>query len=284
VSVTVAGLIAAAAVLRLPAPAPPPVAAPRAQPAASVSEAIASLLADAGEPGGAIAFGELHQTHQTKAVRSAIARFTDEILPVVAPHASHLIVETWMTRGQCGESEARVTEDVARTTERPVETENEIVRLLRLAKEAGVAPHILDLSCDEYAALVGQGGKVDYDRLLTMTGSHLERAIRQALALPRGGRRPLVLVYGGALHNDLHPDPVTAKYSFGQAIHALTRGAYREIDLFVPEMIEGSAALRAEGWYRSWRKAGRGDQEIVVRRSSRSAVIVFRKGTKSRSP
>ena len=90
-------------------------------------------------------------------MRSAIARFTDDILPVVAPHASHLIVETWITTGKCGESETRVTEEVARTTERPVETESEIMRLLRRAKELGVAPHVLDIACDEYKQLTGGG-------------------------------------------------------------------------------------------------------------------------------
>ena len=84
-----------------------------------------------------------------------MARFTDEILPAVAPHASHLIVETWITRGTCGETEKHVTEEVARTTERPAETENEIVRLLRRAKELGVAPHVLDVGCDEYQVLAG---------------------------------------------------------------------------------------------------------------------------------
>ena len=114
--------------------------------------AIATLMPD---PGGVIAFGELHQTRATAKVRSAIARFTDEILPVVAPHASHLIVETWITRGTCGEAEAHVTEEVARTTERPVETESEIMKLLRRAKELGVAPHVLDVGCDEYEVLAG---------------------------------------------------------------------------------------------------------------------------------
>ena len=123
---------------------------------------------------------------------------------MLAPHAAHLIVETWMTTGACGESETHVTEDVARTTERPAETENEIVKLLRRAKELGVAPHVLAVGCDEYKALAGGGGAVDYDRLLSITAQHLERAIRQAALLPRSAARPFVIVYGGALHNDLH--------------------------------------------------------------------------------
>ena len=138
--------------LARPAAPIPAAAAPRAARQASPQAAIAALMPD---PGGVIAFGELHQTRATAKVRSAISRFTDEILPVVAPHASHLIVETWITRGTCGEAEARVTEEVARTTERPVETESEIMKLLRRAKELGVAPHVLDIGCDEYKVLAG---------------------------------------------------------------------------------------------------------------------------------
>ena len=247
-------------------------ARPRAARYPSAAAAVAALLRD---PGGVVAFGELHQTKATAAVRSALARFTDEILPVVAPHAAHLIVETWVTTGACGESEKQVTEDVARTTERPAETENEIVKLLRRARELGVAPHVLAVGCAEYQALAGAGGHVDYDRLLAVTEQHLERAIRQAALFPRSAERPLVVVYGGALHNDLRPDPSLAKYSFGPAIFSFMRGAYREIDLYVPEMVDATPALRAEPWYRVWRRGRAEPGVVVVPRSARSAVLLF---------
>jgi hypothetical protein len=251
------------------------VAAPRAAKVASAGAAITTLIPD---PGGVVAFGELHQTKATAKVRSAIARFTDEILPVVAPHASHLIVETWITKGTCGETEERVTKEVARTTERPVETESEIMKLLRRAKEMGVAPHVLDVGCEEYGVLAGAGGTVDYDRLLTITNQHLERAIGQGLLLPRAPGRPLVVVYGGALHNDLFPDPTLAKYTFGRHVHAATRGAYREIDLYVPEMVDTTPALHGEPWYRAWKQAGAGDSDVLIERSPRSTILVFRRG------
>jgi hypothetical protein len=234
----------------------------------------AAVKAFLGDATGVVAFGELHQTTKTASARSSIARFTDEILPAVAPRASHLIVETWIASGKCGESEKKVTADVARTTERPAETENEIVRLLRRAKELGVTPHVLDIDCHEYQKLLA-GGDVDYDRLLTITGQHLGRAVQQALALPRPADRPLVLVYGGALHNDLAPDPETAKYSFGPAIDALTQGNYREVDLFVPELVDTYAALRAERWYAAWRRARAKPGATLVRRQPRSAVLLF---------
>ncbi|HEY7376277.1 MAG TPA: hypothetical protein VIF57_29210 [Polyangia bacterium] len=257
-----------------PAPALPDAPAPRAVKAASARAAVETLMPD---PGGVIAFGELHQTRATAKVRSSLARFTDEILPVIAPHTSHLIVETWITRGACGEVEAQVTKEVARTTERPVETESEIMKLLRRAKELGVAPHVLDVGCDEYKVLAGQGGAVDYDKLLTITNQHLERAIGQGLLLARAPGRPLVIVYGGALHNDLHPDPSLAKYTFGRHVHAATRGAYREVDLYVPEMIDTSPVARRQPWYRAWQGAGGGAGVVVIERAPRSSIVVFRK-------
>jgi hypothetical protein len=274
-------LIAAAAVLARPAPPIPAAGAARAVKAASAQAAIATLLPD---PGGVIAFGELHQTRATAKVRSSLARFTDEILPALAPYASHLIVETWITRGACGEEEKHVTEEIARTTERPVATESEIMKLLRRAKELGVAPHVLDVGCEEYKVLAGQGGRgasggaVDYERLLTITNQHLERAIGQGLLLPRAPGRPLLLVYGGALHNDLFPDPALAKYTFGRAVHAATRGAYREVDLYVPEMIDATPALKAERWYGAWQHAGGGASDVVIARSPRSTIVIFRRG------
>lgn len=282
-SASALGLVVASVALRTPI-GPPARVAPAAEPQASPAAALTVLLD--GDPGGVVAFGELHERRGGPSGRSALGIFTEEMLPVLAPMSSHLVIETWLARGDCGEPEAKVTEEVERTTERPAATESEIVRLIRRAKEAGVTPHILEVGCQEYTALLGDGGKVDYDRLLTATTGHLERAIRRALAAPRRPGRPLVLVYGGALHNDLHPGPGTERYTFGPAVHALVRGAYREIDVYPPRLVEAMSTVRAEPWYRVWQRerrrrgAGRqgGAAELVFRRSARSAVILFRQG------
>lgn len=261
------------AVAHPPAWAPLPLAA---EPFPSAGAAVRAFLSTLGDAGGVVAFGELHQTAATAGVRSTLARFTDEVLPAVAPRAAHLIVETWVSRGTCGEAEKRVTADVARTTERPPETESDIVRLLRRARELGVAPHLLDVDCHEYES-IQSGGRVDYDRLLTLTRAHLQRAVEQALALPRPAGRPLVLVYGGALHNDLQPAPALAAYSFGPAIEARTAGAYREVDLYVPELVDALPALRAEPWVPVWKSAAP-DRPVLIRRTPRSALLLFPRG------
>ncbi len=235
----------------------------------------AAMKAFLGDATGVVAFGELHQTVKTAGVRSSIARFTDEILPAIAPRASHLIVETWVSRGACGETEKQVTKDVARTTERPAETENEIVRLLRRAKELGVAPHVLDVDCHEYQSLVARGRR---------------RRLRPAADDDRPAPRPRDRAGAGAAAPGRSPagarlrrraaqrsraEPALANYSFGPAIDALTHGDYREVDLLVPELVDTTPALRAERWYPVWRKARAAPGTTLIRRQPRSAVLVF---------
>jgi hypothetical protein len=267
-----------AVVLARPAPPPPRPLAPVATAGPTAMAALGPWL---GQATGVVAFGEVHQDAATKATRSALARFTEEIFPALAPRASHLIVETWVTTGACGAAEQQVTKDVARTTERPAETESEIVRLLKRARASGVAPHVLSVGCAEYATLAGGGGAVDYGALLALTRQHLQSAILEALTLPRAADRPLVLVYGGALHNDLYPDRALAPYVFGPAMHALMRGDYREIDLYVPEFVERVASMKKERWFGVWRAKGRAGEATFIPRSDRSAIVVFPRGVRS---
>ena len=248
----------------------------------SATRAIAEVLASA--PGGVAAFGELHQTTATVGVPSALRRFTADVLPALAGRLSHLVVETWVTNGRCGEAERTVTTDVKRTTMRPASTESEIEALIRTAGEHGVAPRILSISCADYQAMRAPGG-VDYDRTLRVTARALEAAIIGALsasasapmiaaARPEGPPR-FVAVYGGALHNDLLPVPELAPYSFAPRVLAATLGRYLEIDLVVPEYARASAPIRAEAWWRAYERARRPDATVLIQRAPRSYVVVF---------
>jgi hypothetical protein len=223
-------------------------------------------------------------------VASALTRFRSQLFPVVAGHLSHLVVETWISTGDCGEPERAVTADIERTTERPAATGNEIVDLLQEAKRRGIAPRVLQISCADYAALQEAGGAVDYDRTLRMTARALERALLGALrdrargggtggtggsAGSAGGGTRAVALYGGALHNDLYPEPSLAAYSLAPTAVQATLGRYLEIDLVVPRFAAASAAVRAEAWYRAYLRTRRPGQAALVRRSERSYVLVF---------
>lgn len=280
----------------------------------SVDQAVAAALID--QP-VAIGFGEFHQTLATAHIPSALQRFTRQILPGLSaaappagagptpPRLSHLVVETWISTGRCGDTERAVTEDVQKTTQRPPETAGELETLLRTAAARGVAPRVLSVSCADYQAMRGRGAGVDYDRTLRITARALEEAGLSALAQRRkllaaspgapapgaGGRGSAaptvearswaVALYGGALHNDVHPDPSLAAYSFAPRLLAATLGRYVEIDLIVPEYAARSDSLRAQPWWRAYLRSRRGAASVgaaavvMVRRSARSFVIVF---------
>lgn len=269
------------------------------------SAAAAVRAAVAGQDAVVLGFGEIHQTEATAGIPSALRRFTEQILPDLAPELSHLVVETWVTSGRCGEVERAVTADIARTTERPAATENELETLLRRAAAGGVLPRILSVSCADYQAMRPSGGAVDYDRTLRVTERALETATLRALA---ERRRPYVAVYGGALHNDVHPHPLLGAYSYAPAVLTGTLGRFVELDLVVPEYLDPlppgrgraptAAALRRHDrenqgkydWWPAYRAAvgqapqasqapgeRRGDVSsvLLIRRSPRSFVIVF---------
>ena len=284
----------AAAIATLLAPRPPALEAPVARRHAGAGDALAEVIA-AGDAPLVLGVGELHQTTGTASVPSSLGRFTRELWPIVAPHTSDLIVETWVTDGACGRAEAATVAGVAATTDRPAATGSEIVTLLRRAKETGVRPHVLHVSCADYQLLSspsspsssssspsrrGTGAVVDFQRLLTLIQRQLLATVTRVLAArPAADATKLVVVYGGALHNDLYPDPALASFSYGVPVFRATGGRYRELDLYVPEYLDGNAAMHREPWFPIWQRDARSGLPAgaitVIARSRDSFVLIF---------
>jgi hypothetical protein len=232
--------------------------------------------------------------------------------------ATDLVVETWITEGKCGKQERQVVRKVEKTTERPAETENEVIRLLKRAKGLGVQPHILTVGCSEYEKLLDakKGGKLDLEKLLDLITRHLRqktlkvlrararskapnrcrsrrskrprgrgREEAQAAACRRGGaqsKKPMVAIYGGALHNDLYPLEELEMFSFGGALKKATGGRYLELDLYVPEYVEADEQLRKKPWYPLLRKQPR-NRVLLIERGRSSYVLVLKPENSSSS-
>jgi hypothetical protein len=243
------------------------VAAPSVFPTAA--EAVQSLLGDGPR---VISFGEYHQTKATAKIRSALKRFSFEILPSLQEAgATDLVVETWITTGECGEVEKKAVTHVEHTTERPKTTENEVVTLLRRAKASDIQPRILEVACKDYQAIF-QAEQMDYEKLLRLTRDQLETQIRKALSRKEAR---LVLSYGGALHNDLYPSDELAAYAFGQAISQAVEGKYLEIDLVVPEYVEKDKLVNGQPWYEQYRKAHQPGQVTLIQKGKGAYVLFF---------
>lgn len=271
---------AAAAAAAEDKPDPDPELAGYDAPAAALAAILKRAEADAGSAPHVVAFGEYHELKGSSGVKSALKRFAEQLLAVMQPLTSDLVVETWVTAGGCGKQEKSVVKDVQKTTQRPVTTENELVTLIKQAKAAGVQPHILELACDEYQGLLDKEGSVDYEKMLKLLSDLLAKKIAQVkLRRAAAGVQKIVAVYGGALHNDLYPSVDFRPYTFGPSTALAFPGQYLEVDLYVPEFIDKDQALAKEPWFAKYAqarraKAARG-QTWVVRRGKGSFILLF---------
>jgi hypothetical protein len=102
--------------------------------------------------------------------------------------------------------------------------------------------HGLPMTCIEHSSLLDPRGRVDFLRLLELVTEKLHDATER---LVRTGHP--VIVYGGALHNDLYPRWPLEELSYA---HALAREfSVLELDLVVPEVVAPMKLLWQEPWF-----------------------------------
>ncbi|MCP4605629.1 MAG: hypothetical protein GY847_34765 [Proteobacteria bacterium] len=234
-----------------------------------------------------IGFGEFHQTDQTAHIRSALVRFTSDLLPVASNVLSDLVVETWIPEG-CGEAEAEVTKQVEEVTERPAEAENETVTLLKAVTAYGAQSHIMKVGCEDYRSVFAADGNVDFYVMLQVVGKLLGQKAAQVLVYrlqeAKKASQPYdstIAIYGGAIHNDVNPAEGWAPVSFGTviapAVENSTGGNYIEVDLCVPEFLESNELFKNEPWLPLLKEKSSKDEAILIKIAANSYKIVFRR-------
>ena len=221
-----------------------------------------------------VGFGEYHSTIGGAPVVGSLTRFRKDILPAISGALSDIVVETWVEPSGCGKKAQQTAADVKETLQRPEQVETEVFTLLREARERKLGAHILEMSCADYASF-RSAGKVDYDKPLSIVTKRLLAGIEKAIA----GESPAsVAVYGGTMHNDVHPIKGFGAYSYAPRIAELTENKYLEIDLFVPELIADSSLFVGQPWFEVAKKNASADHVLVITRGPSSYVIVLRRG------
>lgn len=289
-----------------PAPAAPQVVAPSASaavaPAPSQATPVASALTaakptfrDCGElgckafPTAAAAFdfvladsprvlaiGEAHAQSDGPNTASSTRRFMDGLLPRLAPRASDLVIELWLANGSCGKVEQKVAQQQTEVTApQAASNQNEFVELGHRAKAAGIMPHALVPTCEQYQK-IANAGAADIEQMLVMIKSVTARDVTELLA-KRGPER-LVVAYGGAMHNDLVPREGRADFSFGPELAKATADRYVELDLVIPEQIKDTEAWRALPWYPHYSKSSAGAEAYLFSWAPHAYALIFPRG------
>jgi hypothetical protein len=225
----------------------------------TTAAAIAMILAENPEP-LVFAIGEYHQTRNAIASTSPLARFTREIVGLLEPRADHLVVEAWLDASCWGTTR----EQVVAATQRGESTQMEVLRLMQRSQRLHLQTHTLPMTCIEYDAVIDASGHVDFLLLLELITDKLAETTRRLLANDRA-----VIVYGGALHNDLYPRWPLDSLSYAKPLAHELGGRVLEIDLVVPEVVAVMEMIRSEPWF------------PLLGRASPSRVLVWQRGPAS---
>ncbi len=229
---------------------------------ADAASAIELILAESPPP-RVFAIGEYHQTRASAAASSSMARFTREILALLEPRAHHLVVESW-AHDACA---AQLQRQLAPALDRPATTQMELLRLVRASRRLHLDPHDLPMTCIEQDALLDARKGIDFLLLLEVVTQKLHDSARAYLA---SDPDHAVIVYGGALHNDLYPRWPLDELSYAEPLaRELGPGSVLEIDLVVPEVVAPLRMVRDEPWF------------PLLARASPSRAIVWRRGPSS---
>src|SRR6478735_2362201 len=261
-----------------PSPAPLTRATPRACGAldclafASPEAAFAHVLESQPR---VLAVGEAHAQAGTVGIHSSTRRFAEQLLPLLAGKAKHIVIELLVancsakTVERTAQTQAPVTEHQAKGNQ------NEFLTLGKVAQRMNIEPQALAPSCAEYdaAAAAGEDGVA---RLLTLVAQQTQSSVEALLAKPETSGEP-ILTYGGALHNDLSPRAGQESWSFGPQLALATHDRFIELDLIVPEFVKDTDAWRTMPWFPAFDREHLSDETLLYRPSANSYALIFPK-------
>ncbi|MEO8704054.1 MAG: hypothetical protein ABI867_28645 [Kofleriaceae bacterium] len=219
--------------------------------------AVRAILADTGTA-HVYAVGEYHPTQPIPVRTSPLERFTHDVMPELT-NANHLVVEAWFDASCAADP---VQQQIQAATNRAATEASELVGLVDTMPTRG-----LPMTCIEHSAMLDPRGRVDFLRLLSLITEKLRET---TLALVHQGRD--VVVYGGALHNDLYPRWPLEDLAYADAVAHET--SLLELDLAVPEVVAPLKALWVEDWFPLLGLASP-DRVIVWERGPNSYVLIL---------
>jgi hypothetical protein len=156
----------------------------------------------------------------------------------------------------------------------------EVQRIDDLTHVLGAVPrdHRVDirhrrLRCS--TAKAGLDGVMEMLAMITTQSASKVRALRER-ARDAGSSKVLVL-YGGAMHNDAQPRAGWEKYSYAKELSALPDAKYIELDLFVPEFMKDEPPWTTLPWFTRFDRKAHDDKVRLMEPTPGSFVLVFAK-------
>jgi hypothetical protein len=224
-----------------------------------------------------LALGESHAQKNDPPAKSTTARFTELFLPKLQGKASSLVLELWVTDGACGKKqEQQVAEKQKEVTKGQAESnQNEFVTLGQKSKSLDIVPFILKPTCEQYEKVRAAGDNWIFEMLSVITVNMREKAKALFAETEKKAKGKMVLLYGGAMHNDRAPKEGREGWSFAKDLDDLSGGRYVELDLIVPEFIKDNPSWRALPWFNAYDVEKMKGSTVLISTGPRSYALIF---------
>ncbi len=220
-----------------------------------------------------IAFGEAHKPADYQG-DSTVKIFTQQLLPTIAGGASHLLVELLQAPSSgCATEKKKAQKEAKKVTDGQAKSnQNEYLLLGHAALQQGITPDILHASCQDMSAIAApEGGVITMMETIQRLS---EISLKSQLKSLKNGR-PLVLAYGGALHNDVEPHAGRETWSYGPSLLKHTNNSYLEIDLIVPELIGDTPGWKSFKWYEAYQELQHSQGALLMKWGEHSYSLFF---------
>lgn len=226
----------------------------------------------AGDP-RVVAVGEAHAQKAVPGIESATARFSHDLLPLLAPRAKGIVIELLAPDRRCEKHEEQAVKERTKPVTEPQRDTNqsEFVALGFAAKKLGMQAEPLIPTCDELAQVLAATNDVGalLELIATIT-------VREATDfLDHQPPASALVIYGGLVHNDLDPAPGHERWSFGPPLSEHAKGSYVEIDLIVPELIRNEPPWTSLPWLAHYDRAAEGRETVLFATGPASFVLIF---------
>ncbi|MEO6600769.1 MAG: hypothetical protein ABIQ16_12905 [Polyangiaceae bacterium] len=222
-----------------------------------------------------LAVGEAHAQQGTPGIASSTRRFAEQFMPLLAGRSKHIVIELLVANCK-PQTVTGVEKTQAPVTEHQAESnQSEFLTLGKYAKRLGIEPQALNPSCGEYESVLAAGDE-GVARLLSLVAEQTEKSVKALLSEPGAGAQ-IVLTYGGALHNDLHPRAGQEGWTFGPQLFAASQGHYVELDLIVPEFVKDTEAWRKLPWFPAFDREHLLSETLLYQPTPGSFTLIFPK-------
>lgn len=223
-----------------------------------------------------LGIGEAH-AQKGGGLEATASWFARELLPALEGRASDLLLEAMMPPRGCAVATTAAKTAQREVTERQTETaQSDYIALGEAARARGIVPDLLRPSCADVAAMGDAGADLVAVSMRTIARlSHAQA--KRLLARPIEGEKSIVVLYGGAFHNDLTPDAEREAWSYGPELAAETaetNGRYVALDLFARQAVLTSASYRRFSWFLAAENAASEEGVLLLRPEPRSYVLL----------